>query len=466
MNVVKSSSGSCISFSRPLTRRHLLQVGGLGLLGFHLPGLLRAAEHSGKQKARARAVIFLHQWGGPSHHDSFDMKPSTPEAIRGEFKPISTNLPSVPVCDQLPDMARVMNKVTLVRTLHHTMKNHNSAGYYSLSGYAPATDDQRLRDSNDLFPAYGSIVDRLAPARAGVPTFVSYPHTISDGSITPGQHATFLGKAHDPLFINQDPNSPDFRLPELSLPENISLERLDNRRDVLRLIDRQTELMEFSAKARGIDAQYQRAMTMLSSPAIKKAFDLTSEPDSVRRRYGRTTYGQGCLLARRVVEAGARFVNVYFARTIGGQGSEGGWDTHGFNNKPMYPVLKNYLMPITNQTLPTLLEDLDQRGLLDETLVVWVGEFGRSPRINKMAGRDHWPQCYTALLAGGGVKRGHVHGASDKIGAYPALDPVRPDDLAATMFHLLGIDPKTEIRDALNRPLPISSGEVIHGVLA
>ncbi|HTU17825.1 MAG TPA: DUF1501 domain-containing protein [Gemmataceae bacterium] len=464
MNAARNHSGNSSPFSQPLSRRHLLQVGGLGLLGLHLPELLRAAEHGRKHKARARAVIFLHQWGGPSHHDSFDMKPSAPDAIRGEFKPIASNLPSVPVCERLPGMTRVMNKVTLVRTLHHTMKNHNSAGYYSLSGYAPPTDDQRLRDSSDLFPAYGSIVDKLAPARAGVPTFVAYPHTISDGSTTPGQHASFLGKAHDPLFINQDPNSPDFRLPELSLPDNLSLERLGNRREMLRLIDRQTELLDFSAKARGIDAHYERAMTMLSSPAIKKAFDLSAEPDGVRDRYGRTTYGQGCLLARRLVEAGARFINVYFSRSIGG--CEGGWDTHGFNDKPMYPILKKYLLPITNQTLPALLEDLDQRGLLEETLVVWVGEFGRSPRINKLAGRDHWPQCYTALLAGGGVKRGHVHGASDKIGAYPVNDPVRPDDLSATMFHLLGIDPKTEIRDALNRPLPISAGEVVNGVLA
>jgi hypothetical protein len=446
-----------------ITRRRLLQVGGLGLLGLNLPGFLRAAE-GGRRKARARSVIFLHQYGGPSCHDTFDMKPAAPDAVRGELKPIASTLPGVPVCELLPRTARVMDKVTLVRSVHHTMKNHNSAGYYSLTGYAPPTDDQRLRDSRDLFPAYGSVVDKFAPAKAGVPTFVAYPHVIRDGSITPGQHASFLGKAHDPLFIGQDPNSPDFRLPELSLPANLSPERLGNRREVLRIIDQQTELMEFSARARGIDAHYARALTMLSSPGVRKAFDLSSEPEAVRERYGRTTYGQGCLLARRLVEAGARFINVYFAQFIGG--CQGGWDTHGFNGKPMYPILKNYLLPITDHTLPTLLEDLDARGLLDTTLVVWVGEFGRSPRINKLAGRDHWPQCYTALLAGGGVKRGHVHGSSDKIGAYPAGDPVRPEDLSATMFHLLGIDPRSEVRDALNRPLPISTGEVISGALA
>ncbi len=362
-------------------------------------------------------------------------------------------------------MARVMDKVCLVRTMTHEMKNHNTAGYYSLTGYAPPLDDIRLRDSLDLFPCYGSVVDRLAPARAGMPTFVAYPHVLRDGSITPGQHASFLGKAHDPLFIAQDPNGPDFALPELSLPANLTPGRLENRRNVLKLIDEQSELLETSATARGIDEFYQRALTMLTSPEVKKAFDLGAEPAALRDRYGRTTYGQGCLLARRLVEAGVKFVNVYFAARIGGQGTEG-WDTHGNNDKPMYPDLSNRLLPITDRTLPTLLEDLDTRGLLDTTLVVWVGEFGRTPRINDKAGRDHWPRCYTALLAGGGVKRGFVHGASDKNGAYPANDPVRPDDLAATMFHLLGIDPHTEVYDALKRPLQIARGNPVTGLLA
>lgn len=444
------------------TRRQLLQVGGLGLLGLSLPRYLRAANNP---RSRARAVIFLHQWGGPSHHDTFDMKPAAPEAIRGEYRPIATKVPGIQVCERLPSMARVMEKVTLVRSLHHEMKNHNSAGYYSLTGYAPPTDDQRLRDSRELFPAYGSIVDLLAPSKAGMPTFVSYPHVIRDGSITPGQQASFLGKSHDSFFVGQDPNNPDFQLPELSLPANLSLSRLEDRREVLRLIDRQSELLEFSAKAKGIDESYERAISMLTSPRMKQAFDLSAEPAAVRDRYGRTTYGQSCLLARRLVEAGARFVNVYFAASIGGRKNNGGWDTHGFDGNPMYPILKDYLLPITDKTLPTLLTDLDERGLLNETLVVWIGEFGRSPRINKEAGRDHWPQCYTALLAGGGVKRGHVFGSSDKNGGFPATDAVRPEDLAATMFHLLGINPHTEVMDALNRPLPISKGKVMEGVI-
>jgi hypothetical protein len=447
-------------FSDRPTRRHLLRVGLGGLLGSQFAAFASAAT----RRSLARSVIFLHQYGGPSHHDTFDMKPAAPAEVRGEFQPISTRVPGLQICERLPKMAPLMDRVTLIRTLRHEMKNHNSAGYYSLTGYAPPTDDQRLRDTRDLFPAYGSLVDRLAPAESGVPTFVSYPYVIRDGSITPGQHASFLGKAHDPLFISQDPNAADFSLPELSLPDNLTPERLESRRQMMRLIDEQAHLLEHSAKARGIDASLERALSLLSSPTLKKAFDLSGEPEGIRNQYGRTTYGQGCLLARRLVEAGVRFINVYFSPVIGG--CEGGWDTHGFNEKPMYPILKNYLLPITNQTLPTLLLDLEQRGLLETTLVVWVGEFGRSPRINNIAGRDHWPGCYTALLAGGGVKRGFVHGVSDRNGAFPATDPVRPEDLSATMFHLLGIDPTTEVRDALNRPLPISTGKVIHNILA
>jgi uncharacterized protein (DUF1501 family) len=234
---------------------------------------------------------------------------------------------------------------------------------------------------------------------------------------------------------------------------------------MLKLIDVQSKLLEESAVARGIDESYQRAVSMLTSPKVREAFDLAKEPAAVRDRYGRTTYGQSCLLARRLVEAGAKFINVYFASAIGGPKGTGGWDTHGFGGNPMNPILKDYLLPITDQTLPTLLQDLKDRGLLDSTLIVWMGEFGRSPRINKDAGRDHWPNCYTALLAGGGTKRGYVHGGSDKTGSAPTGDVVRPDDVAATMFALLGLDPATEIHDTLGRPFPIAKGTPVRGIM-
>jgi hypothetical protein len=411
--------------------------------------------------------VFLYQFGGPSHLDTFDMKPEAPDGIRSRFGMIETSLPGLRICEHLPETAKVMDKVALVRSVHHTMKNHNSASYYALTGHEPPVDDIRLRDSFDLFPAYGSVVDRLAPVDSGMPTFVAYPYVIRDGEVTPGQHASFLGKAHDPLLITQDPNDPDFRLPELSLPENLSVDRLANRRAMQRLIDAQSRMLDFSAEAQGRDAYYERALSMLRSPDVRRAFDLSSEPDEVRDRYGRTTYGQSCLLARRLVEAGVKFINVYFSSSIGGQSkTSGGWDTHGFNNTRMYPILEAWHLPLTDHTLPVFLNDLDERGLLDETLVVWMGEFGRTPRVNDNISRDHWPQCYTALLAGGGVKRGFIYGASDRNGAYPDRDPVRLDDLTATMFELLGIDPAAEVHDHLDRPLPIAAGRVVTGLLA
>lgn len=464
-----AKSFACQNFGQiDLTRRQALRVGGLGLLGLSMPKLLQAAERQAESPiARAKSVVFLFQFGGPSHIDTFDMKPDAPDAIRGQHASIPTTLPGLRICEQLPETAKVMDKVTLLQGVYHNMKSHNPASYYALTGHAPPLDDIRLRDSLELFPAYGSVVDRLAPLSSELPTFVSYPHVIRDGAITPGQHASFLGKGHDPLLVTEDPNDKDFSLPELSLPENLDPDRLSNRRAMQKLVDGQSRLLDYSATARGINAYYDKALSMLQSPRVRDAFDLSREPADVRDRYGRTTYGQSCLLARRLVESGVKFVNVYFSRNIGGQSkTSGGWDTHGFNNTRMYPILQNYHLPLTDQTLPVFLSDLDERGLLDETLVVWMGEFGRTPKINANVSRDHWPGCYTVLLAGGGVKRGYIHGASDKNGAYPDRDGVRPDDLAATMYSLLGIDPGTEVHDVLNRPLPIAAGKVIQGILA
>jgi hypothetical protein len=437
------------------------------LLGLTVPRFLRAADSKKGPPARAKSVIFLYQFGGPSHLETFDMKPDAPEGIRGLHKPISSNVPGIQVSERLPRMAKVMDKVTLVRSMHHTMKNHNSASYYALTGHAPPVDDIRLRDALDLFPAYGSVVDTLAPVGGEMPTFVAYPHVIRDGSVTPGQHASFLGKAHDPLLITRDPNSPDFNLPELSLPANLTYARLGQRRELQKLIDAQSRLLDYSATAQGLDAYYEKALAMLNSTRLRDAFNLPAESEKVRDRYGRHTYGQSCLLARRLVEAGTKFVTVYFSNSIGGQSTTaGGWDTHGFNNTRMFPIIEKYHLPMTDETLPTLLEDLDERGLLDTTLVLWMGEFGRTPKINENISRDHWPQCYTVLLAGGGLKRGFVYGASDKQGAYPAENPVRPDDLAATMFYLLGIDPHTEVYSVGNRPVLIAEGKPVMELLA
>jgi hypothetical protein len=451
-----------------IRRRTAIRIGGQGLLGLTLPRILAAAEQAREQpKARAKSVVFLYQFGGPSHVDTFDMKPEAPDGIRSRYDQIATSAPGIQICDRLPQTAKVMDKVTLVRTVYHNMKNHNSASYYALTGHAPPLDDIRLRDTFDLFPAYGSVVDRLAPAASGMPTFVAYPYVIRDGEITPGQHASFLGKKHDPLLILEDPNDSEFKLPELSLPQNLSVDRLNSRREIQKLINNQVAKNEVAAAAPGLDAYYDKALSMLHSPAVRNAFDISKEPESVRLKYGRTTYGQSCLLARRLVEAGVKFVNVYFASSIGGQSTtSGGWDTHGFNDTRMYPILDAWHLPLTEHTLPVFLNDLEERGLLETTLVVWMGEFGRTPKINANISRDHWPSCFTALLAGGGVKRGYVHGRSDRNGAYPDRDPVPIEDLAATMFHLLGIDPATEVYDKLNRPLPIAAGTPVAGVMA
>lgn len=447
-------------------RRSILRVGGAGMLGLTMPKILRGREQTTKLKQRAKSVIFLFQWGGPSQLDTFDMKPDAPETVRSPYRPIDSSADGIQVCELLPKVAQRMHHCTLIRSMTHNMKNHASAGYYALSGHQPPSDDQRLRDSLDLFPAYGSVVDHLAPNTNGMPTSVAYPHVIRDGSIVPAQHASFLGKRHDPLLFLEDPNEPNFRLPELSLPEGLSIDRLQRRREMQKLVDQQSRLLEYSGEVRGFDEYYERAISMLTSDRVRKAFDLSAESDSTRDRYGRSTYGQSCLLARRLVEAGVKFTTVYFSDTIGGRKvNQGGWDTHGFDNTRMYNIVDKYQLPLTDQTLSALLDDLDDRGLLEDTLVVWMGEFGRTPNINKNVSRDHWPQCYTTLLAGGGVKAGYVYGRSDEHAKFPEENPVKPEDLAATIFAALGIDPSTEIYDRDNRPL-IIGGNPIDDVFA
>ena len=299
----------------PIDRRALLKVGGAGLFGLTMPKILSAKPPQNRPKAKS--VIFLFQWGGPSQLDTFDMKPNAPDGIRSPYRPIQTNVPGIQICEHFPRLSRYIDRTTIIRTMTHTMKNHASAGYYALTGYEPPSDDQRLRDSLELFPAPGSVVDHLSPNDNGMPTFVSYPHTIRDGSVVPGQHASFLGKAHDPLFFKEDPNQSDFQLPELSLPRDVNVERLQQRRELQQLIDRQTRLLENSVDIRGMDNYYERAVNMLTTDRVRKAFDLSAEPELMREAYGRTSYGQSCLLARRLVEHGVKFVTVYFSASIG-----------------------------------------------------------------------------------------------------------------------------------------------------
>jgi hypothetical protein len=447
------------------SRRSALKIGGLGLTGLWSAGLLgsatRGEESAAKLLQRAKSVIFLHQYGGPSHIDTFDMKPGAPDGIRGEFEPIGSAIPGVPVCEHLPRWGAQLDRWVQVRSVHHDMKNHNPACYYSLTGKRPPTDDIRLRDTLELYPAYGSTVAKFSEPTRGVPSFVAYPHVLRDGAIAPGQHASFLGKRYDPYFFQGDPNAPDFALPELQLPADLDLSRLERRRELVKLIDEDRRLLETSTEAKGLDALQEQAMQILSSTGLRDALDLSREDAALRDAYGRSTYGQSCLLARRLVESGVRFVTVYFSQSIGGKGSEG-WDTHQENFKD----LRERLLPITDQTVPTLIQDLESRGLLQDTLVLWMGEFGRGPQIGDRdgKGRGHWPDCYTVMMAGGGTRGGKIFGQSDAKGAYPASDPVGPEDIAATLYWALGIDPASEVVDTQGRPLPISSGQPIRAL--
>src|SRR5262245_4767116 len=389
----------CAEFLRNRhSRRTILRIGGLGALGLNLASLLRAESQATLKSARAKSCILLFQFGGASHLDSFDPKPDAPVEIAGEFKPIATSVPGVQVIEHLPRLAKLADKFTLVRSVHHRTSNHNSAAYYSLTGHQPLIDIVTANASAHDFPAYGSVVDKFAPTTGKVPTAVSLPTMIADGPFrTPGEFAGLLGKMHDPLFITQDPNSRGFDVEELTLPSDLTFERVDDRKELLAAVDAKSRFGDrHEAALGGVDAYHERAFSLLTSPETKKAIDIGREDDKTRDCYGRTTYGQSILLARRLVEAGVRFVTVYYSAGIGG------WDTH----KDNFKTLQGSRLPHTDAALAALLDDLKDRGLLDETLVYWTGDFGRTPKVNKDAGRDHWPQCMSVMMAGGGVKGG------------------------------------------------------------
>jgi len=443
------------------SRRAVLEFGAVAIAGLSLESVLRAEAREGPawKRGPARSVILLFQFGGASHIDTFDPKPDAPLEVRGEFGSIPTRLPGVVICEHLPRLAAISDRYALLRSVHHNRSSHNPAAYYSLTGREPLSDRVTLNAAATDFPHPGAVADSLLESlgeRTSVPRFVSLPTMIADGPFrTPGEFGGLLGKRYDPLFVTTDPNAPGFRVPELDLPSGLSMERVGDRRAILSRLDKLSLAAE-SADSRGMSQYQERAIEILTSRETRRAFAIDEEPDRVRERYGRTQYGQSCLLARRLVEAGVRFVTVYYSAGIGG------WDTH----KDNFRILRDSRLPQTDQAVSALLEDLAARSLLSETLVYWTGDFGRTPIVNRDAGRDHWPQCQTVLMAGGGVAGGRIHGASDSRGAYPERDPVLPDDVTATVYTALGFDPATEVRDQLGRPMPISKGTAVPGVLA
>jgi hypothetical protein len=461
---------------RVMNRRRLLKVGGLGALGLTLPGLLKAEAEgppargaeggdaaSGKGPAPIRSCILVFYYGGPSHIDTYDMKPKAPAEVRGQFGSIATSAPGLRVCEHLPHTARVMDRLAVLRAMHHPMTNHNAAAFATLCGRNPAKGDlELLSDDRNDPPCYGATLSALLPPRRGLPTAVALPHVMYNVVQLPGQDAGFLGSAHVPFQVNADPGAPDFRLSDLDLPGDLTIDRLDHRAELLRRLDARRRRVEERADAGGrppdpSDVYTQKAFGLLHSEAVRRAFDLAAEDPRLRDRYGRTKLGQSMLLARRLVEAGVRFVTVYDGQH---NGQTANWDSHQDN----FPRHKDDLLPPADRGFAALIDDLTARGLLEETLVIAMGEFGRTPKINATAGRDHWPYCYSVILAGGGVRGGIAYGSSDKLGAYPDTDAVTPSDLAATLFWRLGLDPAREIVDLTGRPYKLAEGRPIRAV--
>lgn len=457
------------------TRRHFLKFGGLALGGLLLEQL-RAEQPAVVSKSAIRACIFIFYYGGPSHLDTYDMKPNASTSVRGEFNPIATTVPGLQICEHLPHMSKLMHRCALVRSMHHRNRLHDSASIETLTGRPAAQGDrEEFAPIEQFFPCHGATVSHVRQDHNLIVPHAALPFVFHNVVDVPCQGGGFLGSVYDPLPISVDPSVGTYAVGPLALPADMAPGRLDQRR---RLLDEMSPAIGDGSAVRKFRRLYGQAYDLLvGSDHVRKALDLSQEPVAVRERYGIYTAGrqvddhttvagpgegygshmrgQNLLLARRLVEAGVPFVNVYDYKQQGKN-----WDSHGKN----FELHKRDLLPPADKALAALITDLDERGLLDSTLIVATGEFGRTPQINKDAGRDHWPDCYTALLAGGGVAGGAIHGASDRNGAYPALDPVTPADLAATIFWRFGLDPKQHIRDRTSRPWTLADGEPIRRI--
>lgn len=442
-----------------IARRTLLNLGaaGIGAVGSFWSEMGRAAAAADPAKARPKSVILIFNCGAPSHLDLWDMKPEATDTVRGPYQPISTNVPGVQVSELLPAMAQRADKLAIVRTVHHSHAGHNSGMYWSIVGRPYRIDSTLINPSRSDYPSFGTLVNWLAQRdgySGSLPPYVitPQPHCDSFAYITPGQYGACLGPRFDPFVINDDPNKEGFKVPNLGLTEGISPQRLEERRGLLSRLDGRPMAASGIAEHQVYQA---KALSLMATGEARKAFDLSREPAAVRERYGRHPWGQSHLLARRLVEAGVRFVT-----TVNGPSIT--WDTHADN----FNQLKNRLVPPMQQAYAALLDDLSERGLLESTLVVWMGDFGRTPAINKQAGRDHWPQCYSVVLSGGGIRGGQVVGESDRIGAVPRLRPVTPADIHATVFKALGYDSRAiTYYTEDGRPTPLSEGQPISELL-
>jgi Protein of unknown function (DUF1501) len=424
-------------------RRQFLRAAGLAGLGLGpLPVAAAGARPSVSAGVPIRSCILLFYYGGPSHLDTLDPKPDAPAEVRGEYRTIPTAVPGVRVCEHLPRTARLLDRVALVRSVHHPMRNHNSAAAEALTGRTPAGGDQELlTDDPRGLPTLGSGVTYALGSRAFVLPYVALPYTLYNVVQLPGQTPGLLGGGYDRFQVEGDLTAPDFRLAAFDGASD-----LGGRADLLRKLDPAPS----ASRGGWAEAYRDRALRLLASPEVRRLFSLTAEPARVRERYGRHRLGQSLLLARRLVEGGVNFVAVFDGQR---NGQDANWDSH----ENLFSRHRQ-LIPPSDQALSALLEDLDSRGLLDSTLVVALSEFGRTPQINKSGGRDHWPDCYSVLFAGGGITGGAVYGSSDRVGAYPATDPVSPADLTATVYWRFGLDPTAEILDQTGRPFRLAEG--------
>jgi len=436
------------------TRRSALQVGYSGLLGLglsHLAAKSARADVDFPGTGRAKSVILVFQTGAPSHQDIWDLKPNAPAEIRGEFTPVESSVPGMLVGPHVPKLAAIAEKFAIVRSMTHDLPGHEQATHFVLSGINRLPPGATHMASRSDWPCYAAGVKAIRPSPDGLPCGVMLPTYLHNGYGFSGQTGGILGSQYDPWHVKRDPNAADFKLEELTLQAGLTIDRVDDRRSLLQSLDQQRSDLDAQAASQNLNRASSQAYNLLSSAGkFREAFDLDKEPVEMRDRYGRYSFGQSLLLARRLVEAGMPVVQA-------NMGSMNNWDTHGDN----FNQLKTRLLPPFDQALATLLSDLDERGLLGETLVIAVGEFGRTPKINEGGGRDHWSGAFSALFAGAGVRGGQVIGASDAHAAYPATRGWYPADLGATVYSALGIDPGSHVYDRLGRGHRINGGQVI-----